>query len=72
MLAFEKAKWVEWIEPFGPNSEPVFCRVRPEVAIAVSKRTAGMINPDYVYESDQDAFEDFVIVHWAYIEPKPK
>lgn len=70
MLSHDKAKWVEWIEPFNGNSDPVFCRVRPEVAIQTSKEAA--VKTGYVYTDDQDAFEDFVVVHWGYIISKPE
>jgi hypothetical protein len=51
-------QWVEWIEPFGPNNEPVYCRVTRETAIATQRRI-------HEYASDQDALDDFVTVHWA-------
>jgi len=71
MISFENAKWVEWIEPFGPNNEPVYCRVRPDVAISTAKHAALSADSKYEYKRDQDAFEDFVVVHWARIIPKP-
>lgn len=69
MIPFQNAKWVEWIEPMNKKSDPVYCRVRPEVAIQCSKEVAEKTG--YIYQNDQDAFEDFVVVHWAYIKPKP-
>jgi hypothetical protein len=51
-------RWVEWVEPFGPNNEPVYMRVADKTAIAVMKSL-------HKYESDEKAFEDFVTVHWA-------
>ena len=67
-------KWIEWIEPFGPDSEPVYCRVTTEVAIAYQKHSAATIRSEawpagFVYESDERALEDFMTVHWAtYVE----
>lgn len=69
MISFQNAKWVEWIEPMNKKGDPVYCRVRPEVAIQCSKEAAEKTG--HVYTNDQDAFEDFVVVHWAYIKPKP-
>jgi hypothetical protein len=57
--------WIEWIEPFGPNNEPVYCRVPTSTAIAVAKYIAA--KQGHMYESDQDALDDFIIVHWATI-----
>lgn len=69
MQSYQNVKWVEWVEPINGKSDPVFCRVRPEVAIQCSKEAAAKTG--HVYESDQDAFEDFVVVHWALIKSKP-
>jgi hypothetical protein len=55
--------WVEWIEPFGPNNEPVYCRVEASTAIAVRKELAAKLN--HVYVNDEDALLDFIAVHWA-------
>jgi hypothetical protein len=57
-------KMIEWVEPFGPNSEPVYCRVSEKTAVA-TQRSSGMQAKGYVYASDKDALEDFMIVRWA-------
>lgn len=57
-------KMIEWVEPIGPNSEPVYCRISEKTAIAV-QRSSGMQAKGFVYESDAEAIEDFMIVHWA-------
>lgn len=57
--------WIEWIEPFGPKNEPVYCRVTPEVAIATARKSALTSPKHYEYTSDAEALEDFIIVHWA-------
>jgi hypothetical protein len=31
-------KWVNWVEPFGPNSELIYHRVQVETAIAWMKK----------------------------------
>jgi hypothetical protein len=56
--------WIEWIEPFGPNSEPVYCRVTRETAIATQRHTT-MQAKNFVYSTDADALEDFKTVRWA-------
>ena len=57
-------KWIEWIEPFGPSNEPVYCRVKEATAIAtqraILKKARGI-----EYVSDRDALMDFIVVHWA-------
>lgn len=55
--------WVEWVEPFGPNNEPVYMRVPASTAIAVSKTNAK--NRGKSYPNDYQALEDFVAVHCA-------
>lgn len=63
----DKKIWVEWIEPFGPNNEPVFCRVLRETAIATQKVLTEKAKPGFIYETDEQALDDFVVVHWAKI-----
>lgn len=60
----EKTRWVEWVEPFGVNNEPVYLRVKAEVAIARQRDTAFKAR-GYVYPTDEMALEDFITVHWA-------
>jgi hypothetical protein len=57
-------RWIEWIEPFGPSNEPVYCRVPPATAIASQRRVAD-------YPTDERALEDFMTVHWAERVPPP-
>jgi len=54
-------KWVEWIEPFGPNSEPVYLSCPATTAVAVMMQT-------HPYESDQEALDDFIAVYWATVK----
>ena len=51
-------EWIEWIEPFGPNNEPVYMRVTPETAIAVMKKA----HPEL---TDEQALDEFIVVNWA-------
>lgn len=60
-------KWVKWIEPFdGYGAEALHCKVSIENAIASAKRSAA--SRGYAYIRDEDALNDFITVHWAYIE----
>ncbi len=61
-------RWVEWIEPFGPNNEPVYLSVPETTAIACMKDSAKRRGKFYL--SDEQALDDFVVVHWAYIKEK--
>jgi hypothetical protein len=46
------SKWIEWVEPYGPNNEPVYMRVTPETAIAKMRSIhAG-------YTTDQQALDE--------------
>lgn len=57
-------RWVCWIEPFGPNNEPVYSKVPESTAIAVMKQAAA--KEGYTYDNDEMALEDFITVHWAW------
>lgn len=54
---------VEWVEPFGPNDEPAFIRIARSTAIAQQKHSA--LLGGYVYNNDEEALIDFIVVHWA-------
>lgn len=56
--------WVEWIEPFGPKNEPVYCRVPRSTAIAHTRAAVPTGAVDT--RNDEEAFEDFKVVHWAW------
>lgn len=57
-----KTQWIEWAEPWGLKDEPVFMRVRPEVAIAKMKASF----PERNY-SDEGALDEFIVVNWAQV-----
>ena len=64
-------RWIDWIEPFGPENQPVYMRVPESTAVAVSKTIAA--SKGHTSANDQQALDDFVTVHWAkVIEPKPE
>lgn len=56
--------YVEYME-LGEHGEPLTIRISEEEAIA-RQRMAALRANNYGYESDQDALEDFLVVHWAY------
>lgn len=58
MVEKGKERWVEWVEPFGPNSEPVYLSIPESTAVAKQKSL-------YYYNSDKEALYDFMVVHWA-------
>lgn len=58
--------WVEWVEPFGPNNEPVYMRV--EVTTAIAKQKAYVESLGKRYLDDKDALQDFITVNWAYLK----
>ena len=55
--------WLEWVEPFGPNNEPVFMRVPYATAIARSKANASA--NWHTYDNDEQALDDFRAVNWT-------
>jgi hypothetical protein len=61
--------YVEWIEPFDTSgSIPLICRLTVEDAIKFqlgAPERAG--NTVFKYESDEQALDDFMAVHWARI-----
>lgn len=59
-----RSKLVEWIEPFGPNNEPVYMRVEEATAIAYQRNL-------HEYKSDAEALDDFKSVHRAYQPAEP-
>jgi hypothetical protein len=58
-------KMIEWVEPIGPNSEPVYCRISEKTAVAVQRSAALQSPKKYIYPTDDAAIEDFLVVHWA-------
>jgi hypothetical protein len=43
--------------------------VTPEEAIRIQKETVSRVRPDFTYESDQQALDDYITVNWAEIIP---
>lgn len=65
-----KVRWVEWIDPFGPNNEPAYHRVPETTAVACARdyvaKNPDKCRKDFKYENDEQALEDFMTVHWAW------
>ena len=40
-------RWIDWIEPFGPENQPVYMRVPESTAVAVSKTIAASKGPHH-------------------------
>jgi hypothetical protein len=62
------SKYVEWIEPYytypdGRTIGPVYLKLSVEDAIEVRKVIAAQGN--FTYENDQQALDDFIVVHWG-------
>lgn len=57
--------WIEWVEPFNPDGDPVYMRVEKHVAIKQQRLAAEKKN--HIYASDEQALSDFIAVNWATI-----
>ena len=58
-------KWVEWSEPWGSTGFEVVSRMRWKDVATVQR----LREPRY--ESDEQAVDDFLVVHWARIVELP-
>lgn len=56
---------VEWAEPGTDGREIDLLRITKSAAIEQQKQSAFLVG--YVYDNDQDALIDFLVVHWATI-----
>lgn len=68
----ETEEWVEWVEPFDENSNEVIMRIRPATAVDFMQDLASERKAPFNYKTDQDALDDFLTCHWAYIVRYPK
>ncbi len=68
---FGAERWLTWVEPFGPNNEPVYMFVPESTAVSLEKKVAWE-SKGYRYKTDKDALEDFMAVNWAWFTEKPK
>lgn len=58
-------KWVVYDDP-DVNGRNIRERISVESAIAQAKEVAG--RDGFVYKSDQEALDDFLTIHWAWIK----
>ena len=58
-------RWITWVEPFAPSNEAVYCTISEKTAVEVQRSI-------HEYETDEQALEDFMIVHWARFCNSPK
>jgi len=56
-------KYVCWVDPFGPNCDPVYTFAEPSTVIKIQRAVAEKSGFDY--PSDDAALDDFLVVHWA-------
>jgi hypothetical protein len=61
----EEDPFIEWVEPLDTGSDPVYSRARRSHIAKMRRR----LEPRY--ESDEQAVEDFMIVHWAWYVTDP-
>lgn len=56
-------RWVEWEEPYDNTGHVLVLRIPEEAAIITARATAA--SRGYIYDSDEQALEDFLVVHWG-------
>ena len=39
-------------------------------AIQIQKATAAQVRPGFVYEDDETALQDYIVIHWAELIPE--
>lgn len=58
---------VRYIQPADNEDgfEEIIVSIRE--AIEIQKATAAKVNPNFTYENDEQALQDYLTVHWAEI-----
>jgi hypothetical protein len=57
---------IEWYEPYDAEGKlNLICRMTKEDAIQAQYKARDQVRPGFVYESDQQALDDFMVIHWA-------
>lgn len=46
------------------------CIVSVEEAINIMKATAAKVKPDFKYKDDDEALNDYIVIHWAELIPE--
>jgi hypothetical protein len=57
-------RWVTWVEPWGPNQEPIYCFAPESTCITWIKKR-------YPELTDESVLNNFMIVYWASFTEKP-
>lgn len=61
-------KYVEWDEPFDLEGKVnTVCRVKVDEIIVWQRAQLENINSDFKYDSDEQALQDFVALHWGWV-----
>lgn len=60
-----KIKYEQPCENCPGGSEQII--VTREEAIRIQRETAALVRPGFVYESDEQALEDYMAVNWAWV-----
>jgi hypothetical protein len=61
-------RYVKWIEPYDAEANGcVELRMTVEDVIKCQRARVAQYRPDFQYESDQQAIDDFCTVHWGTI-----
>jgi hypothetical protein len=56
---------IRYIEPAENPDGYAEVTVSREEAIRLQRDTVARVRPDFVYESDEQALEDYIVVNWA-------
>ena len=62
---------VRYIFPTDDNDDGFDeCIVSVEEAINIMKATAAKVKPDFKYKDDDEALNDYIVIHWAELIPE--
>jgi hypothetical protein len=58
---------VSWMEPDDGTDEPIIWFAHAKDLVLCQKEVAKAVtrNPAWEYDSDKDALEDFIVIHWC-------
>lgn len=60
---------IRYIQPADNEDGFEEVTVTREEAIRIQKKVVSRVRPDFTYESDQQALDDYITVNWAEIIP---
>ena len=58
---------IKYIQPYPNSSEPEEVIVTREEAIRIQREHVARVRPDFTYKSDEQALEDYMTIHWAWV-----